>query len=112
MTKLFITLGPSTINKKFLSFISKKNIKLLRINLSHTNINDLPKIVSYIRKYSNIDICFDTEGACRQQKITISVDTGKDKEDCTPLKSCDEVVIEKTIIGTPPSCANINTLIS
>ena len=56
--------------------------------------------------------CFDTEGACRQQKITISVDTGKDKEDCTPLKSCDEVVIEKTIIGTPPSCANINTLIS
>ena len=63
MTKLFITLGPSTINKKFLSSISKKNIKLLRINLSHTNINDLPKIVSYIRKYSNIDICFDTEGA-------------------------------------------------
>jgi len=63
MTKLFITLGPSTINKKFLSTISKKNIKLLRINLSHTNINDLPKIVSYIRKYSNIDICFDTEGA-------------------------------------------------
>jgi len=63
MTKLFITLGPSTINKKFLSSISRKNIKLLRINLSHTNINDLPKIVYYIRRYSNIDICFDTEGA-------------------------------------------------
>ena len=62
-TKLFITLGPSTINKKFLSGIDKKYIKLLRINLSHTDLCDLPKLVKYIRKYSNIDICFDSEGA-------------------------------------------------
>ena len=63
MTKLFITLGPSTLNKKFLSSINSKYVKLLRINLSHTKIKDLKKIVLFIRKYSNIDICFDTEGA-------------------------------------------------
>ena len=51
--------------------------------------------------------CFDTEGICRQQHITITIDTGKDKEDCTPSKSCEEVKIEKTIIGTPPSCDNL-----
>ena len=63
MTKLFITLGPSTLNKNFLNSINSKYVKLLRINLSHTKIKDLKKIVLFIRKYSNIDICFDTEGA-------------------------------------------------
>ena len=52
MTKLFITLGPSTLNKKFLSSINSKYIKLLRINLSHTKINELTGIVLFIRKYS------------------------------------------------------------
>ena len=63
MTKLFITLGPSTLNKNFLNSINSKYVKLLRINLSHTKIKDLKKIVLFIRKHSNIDICFDTEGA-------------------------------------------------
>lgn len=58
--------------------------------------------------------CFDTEGICRQQKISITVNTGKDKEDCTPLKNCDDIKIIKTIIGTPPvACASapINPII-
>ena len=52
MTNLFITLGPSTLEKDFLKSLKPKHIKLLRINLSHTDIKDLSKIVSYIRKYS------------------------------------------------------------
>ncbi len=63
MTKLFITLGPSTLKKDFLESLKAKYVKLLRINLSHTSIDDLPIIVRYIRKYSKINICFDTEGA-------------------------------------------------
>ena len=63
MTKLFITLGPSSLNKKFLSNINKKYVKLLRINLSHTNIKDLIKIINFIRRYTNIPICLDSEGA-------------------------------------------------
>jgi len=51
--------------------------------------------------------CFKTEGKCRQQKITITVDTGKEKPDCTPMKMCDEVEIKTTIIGTPFSCDNL-----
>tara|TARA_Y100001937_G_scaffold119575_1_gene175530 strand:- start:85 stop:1185 length:1101 start_codon:yes stop_codon:yes gene_type:complete len=47
--------------------------------------------------------CFDTEGACRQQKITIEINTGKDKEDCVPHKNCEDIKITKTIIGTPPT---------
>lgn len=47
--------------------------------------------------------CFDTEGVCRQQKITLTVNTGKDKEDCVPYKNCEDIKITKTIIGTPPT---------
>lgn len=71
MTKLFITLGPSTLNKEFLSSVDCGNIKLLRINLSHTDIEQLPKIVRYIRKYSKTPICLDSEGAqIRTSKIS------------------------------------------
>ena len=51
IAKLLITLGPSTLNKSFLSKLDKRFIKLLRINLSHTEIKDLPRIVNFIRKY-------------------------------------------------------------
>ena len=63
MTKLFITLGPSSLNKNFLSHVDCNNIKLLRINLSHTDIKEIPKIVKFIRKYSKTPICLDSEGA-------------------------------------------------
>ena len=54
--------------------------------------------------------CFDTEGVCRQQKITITVNTGKDKEDCVPYKNCEDIKITKTIIGTPPAaCEEVAT---
>ena len=60
--KIFCTLGPASLNKKFLNFSNKK-IDLLRINMSHVNINQLEKIIYKIRKYSIVPICIDTEGA-------------------------------------------------
>ena len=63
MTGIFATVGPSTLNKKFLSSINKKTVNLLRINLSHTKINELKKTINFIKKYTNIPICIDTEGA-------------------------------------------------
>ena len=63
MTGIFATVGPSTLNKKFLSSINKKIVNLLRINLSYTKMNELKKTINFIKKYTNIPICIDTEGA-------------------------------------------------
>ena len=41
--KIFCTLGPSTLNSKFLKFANKK-INLLRLNMSHVNVNKLDKL--------------------------------------------------------------------
>ena len=60
--KIFCTLGPSTFNKDFLKFSNNK-ISLLRLNMSHVAINKLKRKIKFIRKYSKVPICIDTEGA-------------------------------------------------
>ena len=61
--KIFCTIGPASLNKSFLINLDPKYVKLLRINLSHTHHNELEQIVKFIRRYTSIKICFDTEGA-------------------------------------------------
>lgn len=63
MTEIFATVGPSTLNKKFLTAINKRKVNLLRINLSHTKVKDLESTVNFIKRYTKIPVCFDTEGA-------------------------------------------------
>ena len=67
--EIFITLGPSTINKTFLKKI-KRSVNLLRLNLSHIELKNLPKTIKFIKKYSNIPICIDTEGAQIRTKVS------------------------------------------
>ena len=61
--KILITLGPSSLNSKFLKKAKKLRVDLLRLNMSHLSIKELKKNISFIRKYTNVPICIDTEGA-------------------------------------------------
>ena len=66
--EIFCTLGPRSLNKNFLKF-SQKNVNLLRINMSHVEPSQLPKMINYIRRYTKTPICIDTEGAQIRTKI-------------------------------------------
>ena len=66
--EIFCTLGPASLNKKFLVFSNKK-INLLRINMSHIQINKLKPMIKFIKKYSSVPICIDTEGAQIRTKV-------------------------------------------
>lgn len=59
---IFVTLGPSSLNKKFLTFIQNK-ASLVRLNMSHIKIHKLEKRIVFIKKNCNVPICIDTEGA-------------------------------------------------
>jgi len=62
--KILITLGPASINKKFLKFCIDSKVSLLRLNMSHINLKDLEKNIKLIRKFNKrTQICIDTEGA-------------------------------------------------
>ena len=60
--EIFCTLGPSSLNKSFLKFASN-NIDLLRLNMSHLSLSKLEKNIKFIKNFSKIPICIDTEGA-------------------------------------------------
>ena len=66
--KIICTIGPSSLNSKFLEY-SKKNIDLLRLNMSHLNISELKKNIKFIKKRTNCPICIDTEGAQIRSKF-------------------------------------------
>lgn len=63
-TKILVTLGPASLNKKFLKSCLNSNVSLLRLNMSHINLKDLEKNIRFIRKFNDkTKICIDTEGA-------------------------------------------------
>ncbi len=66
--KIISTLGPSSINKKFLNFASRE-IDLIRLNMSHLSIQKLEKNIKVIKKNCKTPICIDTEGAQIRTKI-------------------------------------------
>lgn len=61
--KIIITLGPSSMRRGILQKLKKKKIDLFRINLSHTSLKELPKILRKLKKEKITPVCIDTEGA-------------------------------------------------
>ena len=60
--EIFCTLGPSSLNKNFLNFSNNK-VSLLRLNMSHVKLNQLEATIKFVKKYSTVPLCIDTEGA-------------------------------------------------
>lgn len=61
--RIICTLGPSSFKKKIIQKFKKQKIDIFRINLSHTNKNDIKRKILYLKKLQVKNICLDTEGA-------------------------------------------------
>jgi pyruvate kinase len=61
--KIICTLGPTSFKKSILKLLSKEQVDIFRINLSHTNIDQIEKKIRYLKKNKIKNICIDTEGA-------------------------------------------------
>lgn len=61
--ELLCTLGPASLNDRVIHGLEDAGTSLLRLNLSHTKIEDLERIVSFIQRRTSVPICLDTEGA-------------------------------------------------
>jgi len=61
--ELLCTLGPASLNDRVIHWLERAGTSLLRLNLSHTRIEDVERIVAYIQKRTRIPVCLDTEGA-------------------------------------------------
>jgi pyruvate kinase len=60
---LICTLGPSSLNERVISQLEAIGVKSFRINMSHTDMVDLERVIHFIQKCTKVPICIDTEGA-------------------------------------------------
>jgi len=61
--KILSTLGPASLNTATIKKLDNAGVDIFRINLSHTNIEDLQDIIDLVFKSTNKPLCIDTEGA-------------------------------------------------
>ena len=78
--KIFCTLGPSSLNKKFLKFAQLQKVEMVRLNMSHLGLKELEKNIRFIKKNSKLNICLDTEGAQIRTKINKKINLKKNKK--------------------------------
>jgi len=91
MTKIIVTLGPSTNTLEKISMIKSKGVDFVRINMSHSTLKDLEYFIGLAKKV-NIPFIIDTEGS--------QVRTGDLSSDSYHFKENDKVLLHKNqIIG-------------
>ncbi len=61
--EILCTLGPASMNDRVIGRLEELGVTLFRINLSHTKLADLSRIVDYLGSRTAVPVCFDTEGA-------------------------------------------------
>lgn len=60
---ILCTLGPASLNQRTIQRLEQSGATLFRINLSHTKLADLTRVIETIRSATNVPICLDSEGA-------------------------------------------------
>ena len=61
--KILTTLGPSSMSKDKVEALTKEEVYLFRINLSHTPIECVEDVIKKIQSWTNTPVCLDSEGA-------------------------------------------------
>lgn len=61
--QILCTIGPSSVNQRTIEQLDSLGVSVFRINLSHTNLEDLEGLILKIKQYTTKPICLDTEGA-------------------------------------------------
>lgn len=61
--EILCTLGPSSLNNRVIVRLEELGVRLFRINLSHTKLEDLREIIAYLQSRTRVPICLDSEGA-------------------------------------------------
>ena len=62
MTKVIVTLGPSTNTLEQVSMIKSKGVDFVRVNMSHSTLDDLSYFLDLANKV-DIPFIIDTEGS-------------------------------------------------
>ena len=90
MQKIIVTLGPSTNSLDKVSMIKSKGVDFVRVNMSHSSINDLKYFITLSKKVG-LEFIIDTEGS--------QVRTGSLKSDRMYFNESDSVRLYNEVIN-------------
>lgn len=62
-TEILCTLGPASLDARIIRRLEQSGASLFRVNLSHTGLGDLLRVIGLIRAATTLPLCLDTEGA-------------------------------------------------
>ena len=78
--KILTTLGPSSMSQDTVEALTKEEVYLFRINLSHTPIESVEDVIKKIQSWTDTPVCLDSEGAqirnCTMESETIEFTEG------------------------------------
>tara|TARA_B100000029_G_scaffold25575_2_gene25183 strand:+ start:2594 stop:3604 length:1011 start_codon:yes stop_codon:yes gene_type:complete len=103
MIKVLTTLGPTSLNKKTVEGLEQRGVSLFRINLSHTNIEEVDALIDKIRSWSGVPICIDSEGAQVRNGSMVSESVKYGLNNLVSISRDKKVGNEKIISLTPAS---------
>jgi len=101
--KILSTLGPSSLNKSTVQALEKAGVNLFRINLSHTQLEDVEKIISNIQAWTEVPICLDSEGAQVRNGLMVAGQALFNTGDLVKIHSCGVIGDSENISFTPAS---------
>ena len=61
--ELLCTLGPASMNDRVINRLEAIGVDLFRINLSHTKLDDVARVIRFMQQRTSVPLCLDTEGA-------------------------------------------------
>ena len=60
--ELIVTLGPSSLEPAILKKIAARGVNYVRLNLSHTPLDQIESTIAHVRNTIDVDLILDTEG--------------------------------------------------
>lgn len=100
-TNILATLGPSSLNRRTVSELTKKGVYLFRINLSHTKLDDVRDIIEKIQSWTEVPVCLDSEGAQIRNQDMVSEFVNFQKDDVVKIHHDSVVGNSNNISFTP-----------
>lgn len=70
--KILVTLGPSSMSDPIVRQCADQGVYVFRINLSHTPLEAVAPTIETIRRWTDVPICLDSEGAQLRNQNMIS----------------------------------------
>ncbi|MDC0335583.1 pyruvate kinase [Pseudodesulfovibrio sp.] len=101
MKKILATLGPSSWHPEIIEKIVEQDVQLLRINLSHEPLENIPDRIRMIQSCTDVPICLDSEGAQIRTCIMQDGETFYEKGSTVKFNFNDDVCTADALSFTP-----------